>query len=146
MCSKWVLQPERRYIEPWKFLTYCLLHVNGYRLLINVIGQLILGFNLEITHSSWTVSLIYILGAITGGVGSKATNSKNDLSPLLGASGISFIRDAGRGHGIFVLKNDFCGLLHKYNLFRWPIFSYWSSYGSSYNKLARRQDEFLCYL
>ena len=88
LCSMWALQPERRYIEPWKFLTYGVTHVNGYRFLNNLIGHLVLGYSLEISHSSWLVVLIYFLGVVTGGVGSKATSKEDELSPLLGASGI----------------------------------------------------------
>ena len=84
----WVLQSERRYIDPWKFLTYGVTHFDGYHFLSNLIGQLILGYALEISHSSWMVGLIYSLGIITGGVGSTITSKKDDLAPLVGSSGL----------------------------------------------------------
>ena len=83
----WALQSERRYIEPWKFLSYAVTHFNGFHFLNNLIGQLILGYLLEISHSSWMVGLIYSLGIITAGVGSYTTRKEDDLSPLVGSSG-----------------------------------------------------------
>ena len=83
----WVLQPERRYVDPWKFLTYGVAHTDGYHLMVNLVGQIILGLSLEISHSSWMVALIYMLGIIAGGVGRKGPSKNNDFAPLVGASG-----------------------------------------------------------
>ena len=79
----WILHPERRYTEPWKFLTYGVAHNDPRHLIVNLVGQVILGLGMEISHSSWMVAFIYFMGIVIGGLGRK----NNGVVPLVGASG-----------------------------------------------------------
>ena len=60
----WILHPERRYTEPWKFLTYGVAHNDPRHLIVNLVGQVILGLGMEISHSSWMVAFIYFMGMV----------------------------------------------------------------------------------
>ena len=66
MCSKLALHVERRWQEPWRYLTYALVHVHVWHMLKNIAGLLMAGMILEYYHSSWRVCLVYIAGVIVG--------------------------------------------------------------------------------
>ena len=88
MCSKLALHPERRWQEPWRFLTYGLVHKDYSHLVKNIVGLVIAGMILEYYHKSWRVFLVYLAGVVVGGIGRinpVATNTP--LTPLVGSSG-----------------------------------------------------------
>lgn len=92
MCSEWVLNPERRFVDPWRFLTYAFIHKDVWHLMSNVIGQLVLGFSLECSdtanHSTLRVALIYFSGIIFGAIGRiNPITLEIPRTPLVGASG-----------------------------------------------------------
>ena len=92
MCSKWVLNPERRFLDPWRFLTYAFIHKDFWHLMSNVIGQMVLGFSLEASdtgnHATLRVALIYLAGIIFGAVGRiNPITLAIPRTPLVGASG-----------------------------------------------------------
>ena len=89
MCSKFVLHPERRWQEPWRYLTYGLVHVDVGHLLKNVVGLIMAGMMLEYYHSSWRVFAIYVAGIIIGGIGRiNPVTISTPLTPLAGSSGM----------------------------------------------------------
>ena len=94
MCSKWVLNPERRFLDPWRFLTYAFIHRDFWHLMSNVIGQVVLGFSLEASdtgnHATVRVALIYLAGIVFGAVGRiNPITLAIPRTPLVGASGKS---------------------------------------------------------
>ena len=91
----WVLNPDRQWIETWRFITYGLVHNNGSHLVHNILGLLMTGWTLEYYHSSWRVVIIYITGIVFGGLGRlNPVTSLYSLpdTPLAGSSGT---RNAG---------------------------------------------------
>ena len=88
MCSKMVLHKERRWQEPWRYLTYGLVHVHVWHLLKNIVGLVMGGMILEYYHSSWRVFLVYVAGIIVGAIGRINPITKiTPLTPLAGSSG-----------------------------------------------------------
>ena len=85
----WVLNPERRWLEPWRYVTYALVHVDVDHLIRNIIGLVMAGMTLEYYHSSWRVFTVYVAGVIVGGVGriNMVTHSA-PRTPLAGSSGM----------------------------------------------------------
>ena len=92
MCSKWVLNPERRFMDPWRFVTYAFVHKDIWHLIGNVIGQLVLGLCLECSDagylSSSRVAVVYFAGIIFGAIGRlNPITLSIPRTPLVGASG-----------------------------------------------------------
>ena len=88
MCSKLALHVERRWQEPWRYLTYGLVHVHVWHMLKNISGLSMAGMILEYYHSSWRVCLVYIAGVIVGALGRCNPVTKiTPLTPLAGSSG-----------------------------------------------------------
>ena len=85
MCSLWVINHDRTWFEPWRFLTYGFVHNNLWHLIINSICQLIFGLPLELTNGSKGVALTYLSGIFLGGVGREIC--PHSPLPLAGASG-----------------------------------------------------------
>ena len=65
----YVINPDRTWTEPWRFLTYGMVHNNGEHIALNVVCQLFFGLPLELSHSSWRVALVYLSGIVFGGFG-----------------------------------------------------------------------------
>ena len=85
-CSVWVINPDRGWLEPWRFLSYGLVHNNlANHLVINSILQIFFGIPLELSNGSWRIALIYISGIFLGGVGRQVV--PHSKVPLAGASG-----------------------------------------------------------
>ena len=87
LCSKLSYNPERRW-EIWRFVTYSLVHANGWHYLKNLAGLVIVGIPLEMSHPSLRVATVYLAGVIAGALGSVVVTM--DRMPLTGASGKSF--------------------------------------------------------
>jgi len=86
MCSSLALNPERRWFQPWTFLTYSLVHKDFSHLFYNVIIQLMVGLPLEMVHGSARVAAIYCLG-ILGAALARSHYHHSHFVPLVGASG-----------------------------------------------------------
>ena len=84
-----VVNPDRVWYEPWRFLMYGFVHNDVGHLITNVITQLLVGLPLELSHSSWRVALVYLFGIMYGGLGREVFNDSS--VPLAGASGKTFI-------------------------------------------------------
>lgn len=70
--------------EVWRFLTYMLVHVGGFHLIVNLLVQILLGVPLEMVHRWWRVLIIYLVGVLAG---SLATSITDPHVFLAGASG-----------------------------------------------------------
>lgn len=81
----YVINPDRTWTEPWRFLTYGFVHNDLKHLLGNVFFQLFFGLFLELSHASWRVALVYLSGIVFGGFG-RELFTKEKVS-LAGASG-----------------------------------------------------------
>ena len=84
-CSVHVVNPDRVWYEPWRFLMYGFVHNSVEHLMTNIITQLIVGLPLELSHSSWRVAFVYLFGIIYGGLGREIADDSD--VPLAGASG-----------------------------------------------------------
>ena len=91
MCSKLALHPERRWQEPWRYLSYGLVHKDSSHMIKNIVGLGLAGIILEYYHSSWRVLLIYLAGIVVGAIGRiNPVTRITPLTPLVGSSGILF--------------------------------------------------------
>ena len=84
-CSMHVVNPDRVWYEPWRFLAYGFVHNNVTHLISNIVTQLVVGLPLELSHSSWRVALVYLFGVMYGGLGREIADDSE--VPLAGASG-----------------------------------------------------------
>ena len=82
----YIINHERIWYEPWRFLTYGFVHNNWGHLISNVVSQIFVGVPLEITHGWLRIAMIYLSGIILGGLGREKFSSHNERS-LAGASG-----------------------------------------------------------
>ena len=95
-CSSQIINHDRIWYEPWRFLTYGFVHNTFDHLFINCFSQLFFGLPLEFSHASWRVAFIYFSGIVFGGFGREIF--KNATNPLVGASGTNY--------GYFTNKNN----------------------------------------
>ena len=87
LCSMHIINHDRIWREPWRFLSYGFVHNDFGHLASNVVSQLFLGLPLELTNGSGRVAMIYLSGIALGGLGREVfTNSRRALA---GASGKS---------------------------------------------------------
>ena len=86
LCSVHIINHDRIWQEPWRFLTYGFVHNNWGHLLANIFSQLFFGIPLELTHGWLRVAMIYISGIVLGGLGREMLSEHNER-PLAGASG-----------------------------------------------------------
>ena len=75
--------------EPWRYLTYFLIHLDWLHLLVNISMQILLGIPLELVHGFCRIFFIYFAGVLSGSVAA----SIFDSSVLL----------AGCGGGVYAL-------------------------------------------
>ena len=85
MCSIHVINHDRIWYEPWRFLTYGFVHNDLGHLVTNAVSQICFGLPLELSHGSRRVALVYLSGIILGGLGREMSN--HNRVPLAGASG-----------------------------------------------------------
>ena len=85
MCSLWVINPDRTWIEPWRFITYGFVHNSWTHLISNIMWQLLFGLPLELSNGSRRVASVFLSGVFLGGLGREMV--VNSSSPLAGASG-----------------------------------------------------------
>ena len=85
-CSTLALNSERRWFEPWMFVTYGFVHKDWAHFISNLILQLLFGLPLEMAHTTGAVACIYCLGVLGAGL-TRATYRSVDFPPLVGASG-----------------------------------------------------------
>ena len=89
----WVLNPERRWLEPWRYFTYGLVHVDENHLIRNILGLIMAGMSLEYYHSSWRVFVVYLAGVVVGGIGRiNPITLAAPRTPQAGATGMIKIR------------------------------------------------------
>uniref|UniRef100_UPI00358EB8F5 uncharacterized protein n=1 Tax=Myxine glutinosa TaxID=7769 RepID=UPI00358EB8F5 len=73
--------------QPWRLVTYALLHQGLFEMSICILAQLVVALPLEIVHGSPRIGLIYMAGVFAG---SSITSTIDPKAPLLGASGGTF--------------------------------------------------------
>jgi len=81
-----VLHPLRLH-EPWRYITYFLVHIDLFSLVVNLFVQLLVGIPLEVVHGSFRVALIYGCGVLYG---SMAASLFDPYVRLAGASGAAY--------------------------------------------------------
>ena len=64
-----VLHPLKLH-EPWRYITYFLVHVDFFSLFVNLFVQLVVGIPLELVHGSFRIFLIYSCGVMYGSLAS----------------------------------------------------------------------------
>ena len=82
----YIINHNRIWYEPWRFLTYGFVHNNWGHLISNVVSQIFVGVPLEITHGWLRIAMIYLSGIVLGGLG-RENFSFHDGKSLAGASG-----------------------------------------------------------
>lgn len=85
ICSVFVINPDRVWGEPWRFLTYGMIHNNFEHILTNTLCQIFFGLPLEMTNESWRIAIVYLSGIFLGGLLRETFSSHNNA--LSGASG-----------------------------------------------------------
>jgi len=83
ICSSLIYDPYRRY-EPWRLITYTLVHSGYLHIATNIIVQLLLGLPLEIVHGPLRIGVIYVAGGLSGSLLTSITDPEQFLA---GASG-----------------------------------------------------------
>ncbi|XP_076455035.1 rhomboid-related protein 2-like [Babylonia areolata] len=91
--------PQKRH-EPWRFLSYFLLHQGAVDLAFNVLLQVVVGFPLEIMFSWWRLAIVYILGVLSG---SLAQSVCDRYVGLAGAAGGCYA--VLFGHVVAIISN-----------------------------------------
>ena len=86
-----IINPDRSWYEPWRFLTYGLVHNSLMHLFVNAFSQLIIGLPLEFSHGSFRVGMVYLSGIFLGGLGREIFKPDQ---PLAGASGNTNLQTA----------------------------------------------------
>jgi len=81
-----VLHPLKLH-EPWRYITYFLVHVDFFSLFVNLFVQLVVGIPLELVHGSFRIFLIYSCGVMYG---SLASSIFDPYVRLAGASGPAY--------------------------------------------------------
>ena len=81
----YVINHDRIWQEPWRFLLYGFVHNNAAHLFSNMGCQLFFGLPLELTNGWWRVALIYLSGIFLAGLGREVTYHQPNV--LAGASG-----------------------------------------------------------
>ena len=92
-----IINPDRTWFEPWRFLTYGLVHNSFMHLFGNAFCQLFIGLPLEFSHGSLRVGMIYLSSIFLGGLGREiwsALVSVGPEKPLAGASGNTNLQTA----------------------------------------------------
>ena len=85
MCSLLIINPERNWYEPLRFMTYGFVHNNFMHLFGNVFCQLFIGIPLELVHDSTRVGMIYLSGIFLAGIGRDMVDELE--RPLAGGTG-----------------------------------------------------------
>ena len=99
-CSILVLNRERRWMEPWRFVSYSLEHANWRHLISNVVSQLLVGIPLEMTHSSGRVAVVYLTAVTVAGLGWSVYGSGYTLAGCSGGLYALYL-----AHGASLLLN-----------------------------------------
>ena len=80
-----IINHDRIWREPWRFLTYGFVHNDETHLAYNLISQFAIGFPLELANGWKRVAIIYLSGIFLGGLGRELTD--HNPTAMAGASG-----------------------------------------------------------
>ena len=86
LCSMWIINNDRIWLEPWRFIGYGFVHNTYWHLAGNVVSQLFFGLPLELSNGSIRIAYVYLSGMFLAGLGRVMTTDRNS-KPLAGASG-----------------------------------------------------------
>ena len=81
----WVINNDRIWLEPWRFIGYGFVHNSYSHLAQNVLSQLFFGLPLELSNGSRRIAYVYLSGMFFAGLG-RVIMSDSKM-PLAGASG-----------------------------------------------------------
>ena len=81
----WVVNNDRIFLEPWRFIGYGFVHNSVVHLAGNVVAQLFFGLPLELSNGSVSIAYVYLSGMFLAGLGHVMTSCRD--VPLAGASG-----------------------------------------------------------
>ena len=85
ICSMWVVNNDRIFLEPWRLIGYGFVHNNLGHLAANAVAQLFFGLPLELSNGSVNIAYVYLSGMFLAGLGHVMTSCRD--VPLAGASG-----------------------------------------------------------
>ena len=91
MCSVLVINSDRTWIEPWRFITYGFVHNSWSQFLLNVTCLLVFGLPMELSHGSISVASVFLSGIFLAGLGREIVSNNN--KPLAGTTGEVTIPD-----------------------------------------------------
>ena len=83
----WVINNDRIWLEPWRFIGYGFVHNSDYHLIGNIVAQLFFGLPLELSNGSQRIAFVYLSGIVLAGLGRESTGGLCNDVPLAGASG-----------------------------------------------------------
>ena len=129
LCSMWIINNDRIWLEPWRFIGYGFVHNTYLHLAGNVVSQLFFGLPLELSNGSIRIAYVYLSGMFLAGLGRVMTTDRSS-KPLAGASGkkLNAILKI-----ILVLKQQYYTIILKAAYLcnsRWNVCSGWSSFGT----------------
>ena len=102
-CSKWILNPNRRW-EWWRFFTYAFVHNGPGHLITNLMTILFIGLPLELTNKWWRVAIVFFTSIIGGSI---TVSVFDPATQLVGASGgVYGLLGAHAAHLILNWKED----------------------------------------
>ena len=85
-----IINPDRTWLEPWRFITYGLVHNTWIHLIGNILWQIMFGLPLELSNGSISVASVFLSGIFLGGLGRELNRFLFGIGknvPLAGASG-----------------------------------------------------------
>ena len=85
MFSLFVINPDKTWLEPWRFITYGFVHNDWSHLFNNMSWQIAFGLPLELSNGSIRVGSVFLSGIFIGGLGRQLVTNK--IATLAGASG-----------------------------------------------------------
>ena len=83
----WVINNDRIWLEPWRFIGYGFVHNSANHLIFNAAAQLFFGLPLELSNGSKRIAYVYLSGILLAGLGRELTGGLCSDKPLAGASG-----------------------------------------------------------
>ena len=92
ICSVLDIKPDRRWLDPWRFITYGFVHNSWTHLIGNIMWQILFGLPLELSNGSKRVGAVFLSGIFLGGLGRElATNTGRGLSGASGETRINYM-------------------------------------------------------
>ena len=92
MFSLFEINPNKTWLEPWRFITYGFMHNSWSHLFKNMSWQIAFGLPLELSNGSIRVGSVFLSGIFLGGLGRElATHTGANLTGASGELPIKYI-------------------------------------------------------